>query len=123
MARGGARHGAGRKPAPHKSLNIRLPLSMAEAVEKAASKEGITTSAWVRRAIEVGVSKEGEKMLSRESKTDRVKKELDAVHPEFFETVKEYQNFIWGRIKEENDNFMTERFVRAMAKRHYEAYH
>lgn len=62
-------------------------------------------------------------MLSRESKTDRVKKELDAVHPEFFETVKDYQDFIWGRIKEENDNFMTERFVRCMAKRHYEAYH
>lgn len=62
-------------------------------------------------------------MLSRTSKTDRVKKELDAAHPMYFETVKEYQSFIWECIKAENDNFMTERFVRRMAKRHYEAYH
>ena len=51
MSRGGARQGAGRKPAPHKALNIRLPLVMAEAVEKAASEDGLTVSAWVRKAI------------------------------------------------------------------------
>ena len=50
--RGGARRGAGRKPAPHKALNIRLPLATAEAVEKAASEDGLTVSAWVRKAIE-----------------------------------------------------------------------
>lgn len=62
-------------------------------------------------------------MLSRESKTARVKKELDAMHPEFFDSLKEYQNFIWGKIKSENNNFMSEKFVRMMAKRHYETYH
>lgn len=49
--RGGARQGAGRKPAPHKAINIRLPLSMAGAVEKAAADEGITVSGWIRSAI------------------------------------------------------------------------
>lgn len=52
MSHGGARQGAGRKPAPHKALNIRLPLAMADAVEKAAADEGLTVSAWVRKAIE-----------------------------------------------------------------------
>ena len=49
--RGGARPGAGRKPAPHKALNIRLPQSMAEAVEKAAAESGITVSEWLREQI------------------------------------------------------------------------
>ena len=62
-------------------------------------------------------------MLSRTSKTDRVKKELDAAHPMYFATNKEYQDFIWRCIKAENDAFMTERFVGRMAKHHYEAYH
>lgn len=62
-------------------------------------------------------------MLSRTSKTDRVKKELDAAHPMYFATCKEYQDFIWRCIKEENNAFMSERFVRRMAKRYYEAYH
>lgn len=52
MSHGGARRGAGRKPAPHKALNIRLPLATSEAVEKAASEDGITVSAWVRKAIQ-----------------------------------------------------------------------
>lgn len=56
MSRGGARQGAGRKPAPHKALNIRLPLSMTEAVENAASNDGITVSAWIRNAIEKALS-------------------------------------------------------------------
>lgn len=62
-------------------------------------------------------------MLSRMSKTDRVKKELETAHPMYFETVKDYQNHIWEGLKKESDTFMTERFVRRMAKRHYEAYH
>lgn len=49
--RGGARPGAGRKPAPHKSIGIRLPQSMAEAVEKAAVDTGVTVSEWIRSAI------------------------------------------------------------------------
>lgn len=119
-SRGGARQGAGRKPAPHKALNVRLPQDLAEAVEEEARQEGLTASAWVRNAIK---SKLGGKMLSRESKTDRVKKELDANHPEYFSSVQEYQDHIWGRIKDANDAFMSEKFVRSMAKRHYEAYH
>lgn len=62
-------------------------------------------------------------MLSRMSKTDRVKKELESSHPMYFETVEAYQNHVWEGIKKENDNFMTARFVRSMAKRYYEAYH
>lgn len=55
--RGGARPGAGRKSGiktspPTKALNIRIPVSMAEDVEKTASKVGITVSAWIRKTIE-----------------------------------------------------------------------
>lgn len=59
--RGGARPGAGRKAGvktshPTKAVNIRIPLSMTEDVENAASKDGITVSAWIRKAIEKALS-------------------------------------------------------------------
>lgn len=63
MARGGARQGAGRKPLPHKALNIRLPLTTAEAIEKLADREHITVSAWVKKAIIKRMEENMDKML------------------------------------------------------------
>lgn len=57
--RGGKRPGAGRPPSEGEPITSRLPCTTtaleAAAVVDAAEREGITVSAWVRRAVRVAL--------------------------------------------------------------------